>query len=173
VAVQKEGRLICQCCAKDHGTVAEWAYDKTMKQFLPSNKDAQEMLQKGVRDSPNGHANLEISWPLCKNWRVRFRDQDYHVTHVKVSVHAACGKAPLECKQYDLANADGSTRRLSHMQATVGGKTMTLILPDGTSSKRIALRIDDANKQGRSKKAAKLLKQRAKREKNKRQRRDP
>jgi hypothetical protein len=172
VVVQKEGRIICQCCGKNHGTIAEWAYDMTMRRFLPSNKQAQEMLQKGVRESPNGHANLEVSWPLCKNWRVRFRDQDYPVTHVKVSIHAAGGKAPLECKQYDLANADGSIRRLSQMQATVGGKTMTLILPDGTSSKRIALRIADANHGNRSKKAAKLRRERAKREKRRSKKRN-
>ncbi|MCC7333856.1 MAG: hypothetical protein IT422_02095 [Pirellulaceae bacterium] len=165
--VRQEGRVICTCCGKDYGTVAEWAHDRTMRRFLVTNKQAQEMLSEGVRKSPSGHAHLEMSWPLCKHLRIRYKGQVHNADHIAVKVHAAYGAGKLECKQYDLAFANGDVKRVSHMQATLAGKKVTFVMPEGIRSKHIALRVDNAEARESADKKARLLKTRAKLDKRK------
>ena len=50
--LRREGRVVCSCCGKDHGTLFEWAHERTMRRFLPSSPAAQKLLADGVRDSP-------------------------------------------------------------------------------------------------------------------------
>lgn len=163
--LQKEARIVCQCCGKDHGKLADWAHDKAMRRVLPVNKQAQEMLEKGLSESPTGHVQLVLSWPLCKNWRVRYRNQDWQVTHVKVHVHAATGASPLQCRQYYLTNPGGTIRRVSHLEASLAGGTISLVMPDGLDSRKIAVRLEKHKDQSLAKLGTKRLNTRRKRRK--------
>lgn len=165
--IMQTARIVCSCCEKDHGTVQEWANATAVQRLLPQNREARSALAQAAKQS--GTAHLEVDLPLCTKWRIRYGSVYHKATHIRTRVHASSEKAPLECKQFDLALPDGNVKRVSQLQATLAGKQMTFLLPDGLKSQRIALRIDDKQSTTVNAKKADLLKAKANREKRKRQ----
>ena len=141
--VAKSGRVVCSCCGKDHGTLFEWVRERT-RNFLPSNPEAQRLLAEGVGKSPTGHAYLGFALSFCQKLCVVFEENMHLVQEVKVQIHAASATSPIECKQYELTRSDGRMKVLTHLEGTVAGKKVTILMPDGTQSKRVCLRIQDS-----------------------------
>jgi hypothetical protein len=169
-AIQKEARLVCVCCGKDHGSLIEWSHDIMFRRVLPNRPEFVSQFEEKMRSEPSGQAEMTLHWPLNKKWRIRHGDQDYSTETLLIKVHAAIGTGQLECKQFELKSVEGESHRVSHMEATVAGKRLQFLIPDGMKSKRIALRIDSAQQDKKSLKkkrdAALRAARRGKRKKN-------
>lgn len=128
---QKNSRLVCTCCGKDHGSLLEWSHDVMFRRVLPSRPELSAQFEQKMKSEPNGHAQLTVHWPLCSRWRIQHGDQKYAADKLLITIHAAVGTGKLECKQYDWTPMDGKSRRISQLEATVAGKRLRLLMPDG------------------------------------------
>jgi len=144
--LRSEGRLVCTCCGKDHGTLNEWANKSVFEGVFQRTPEVVKQFQNGVRQSPNGEAWLNLSWNIDDKKVIRFRGKDYPVSSVAIGVHAISAKATLACKHYELVNPDGEEKLLSHMEATAGGKKFSIVIPhvEGGYPDKIVLKVDNA-----------------------------
>lgn len=142
--LRTDGRIVCKCCGKDHGTIREFAHRKMFEQFFPKNPQAVKMMEDGLRASPEGQLMLNTSWPL-NHHVVRFGDEEYDVSSIRIGVHAISATAQLDCKQYELESSSGLKKVISHLEASVGGKKIRIVMPEGTKSEKVVLNIDSAS----------------------------
>jgi hypothetical protein len=144
--LRSEGRVVCTCCDKDHGTLNDVAHRIVFKHLFSTRPELVEQFKKMLDESPNGQAVLNIKWPCRQNRIVRFRDNDYAITDIIIRVHAVSATAPLHCQNYELLSSEGEGRTFSHLQGTAGGKTFDLVIPhvEGGHAERIVLKIDSA-----------------------------
>ena len=145
--VRSEGRLICTCCGRDHGTLDEWAHRLIFQEIFARDPETVRRFQHELSQSPIGQASLNVKVPIDSKKAVRFRGNDYPVSSISVSAHAVSAKAPIECKHYELAGTEGEGRLVTHLEATAGGKKFSIVIPniDGRPADKIVLKIDDAN----------------------------
>ena len=151
--LRSEGRLVCLCCGKDHGTLNEWANRLICEGVLARDPETVKRFQDELRKSPVGQAWLTVNVPMDSKKVIRFRDKDFPVSSVSVTAHAVSGKGPVECKHYELTGAEGEGKLVTHLEATAGGKKFSIVIPhvDGGHADKIVLRIDDAKPSGSSK----------------------
>lgn len=134
----------CSCCGRNHGTVRQWAHEVALSKFLNRNEEAQKLLLGGLKQSPDGNAHLIASWPFPGKLRVHVADAEYSPESVKIDIHAVAAKGTMEHKQYELSRPDGTTSVVDSFEGVVGGKRLRMVMPDGLSSKKVVLRIDNA-----------------------------
>jgi hypothetical protein len=146
--LRTEGRLVCTCCGRDHGTLNEWAAEVVFKGVFRRQPEVVSQLRDGVRQSPTGQAWLNVEWKMDGKKIIRFRGADYPVNSIAVGVHAISAKSPVVSKCYELLTSNGEGQLVSHLEATARGKKFQVVFPhmeDGPPDK-IVLKIDDAPK---------------------------
>jgi hypothetical protein len=151
--LKTEGRLICLCCGKDHGTLLEWASKLVFDGFLSKNPETVKEFQNVLSQSPIGQAWLTFSTTMDRNKIIRYRGTDSSVSSMSIVVHAVAAKAPIACTHYQLTGAGGDQKLLSHLEATAGGKKFNIIIPyaEGGHPEKIVLKIDSAHAPGPAK----------------------
>jgi hypothetical protein len=112
--------------------------------FFAPNLEAQRLLADALRQSPTGNAYLAFAVPFCQKLRVTFQGEHHRVQEIGVRIHAVAGVAPMALRQYELTRAGGEAKLVSHLEATVAGKKITILIPEGAQSKRICVRIGNA-----------------------------
>jgi len=145
--LRSEGRLVCLCCGKDHGTLNEWTSVMVFEGLFRKNPEIVRQFQEGVRKSPQGQAWLNCEWQIDANKVIRFRGADYPVSAISAAIHAISAKAPLACKHYELATPEGDEKVLSHLEATAGGKKFSVVIPHAERGfpSKIILKVDNAD----------------------------
>ncbi len=143
--LQTEGRLVCTCCGKDHGTLLKWANDVAFKHFFPRYPDVAKRFLEELSRSKDGQFRMTITAPLEQRL-LRFRGADYPLTSLSVTIHAISASGPMGCQQYELAGDDGMKKLVSHFEATAGGRVFNIVIPHGENgpAERIAVRMDSA-----------------------------
>lgn len=136
-------KVSCSCCGRDHGTVRKWAHYLALTSYLAQNPGAQKALQDGLKRSPNGEAHLIACWPVPSRFRIQVGGQTYAPQTVEIDIHAVTATGEMSHAQYEMCNSDGTTSRLDSFEAVVAGKRLRIVMPDGTASKKIVLRIDN------------------------------
>ncbi len=76
---------------------------------------------------------------------VRFNDTDRKVTAMSIRLHAVNSVGSMECTEIELSSTETGKRTIQRARATVGGKRLEFLFPDGLKSKRITLNIDNAD----------------------------
>jgi hypothetical protein len=142
--VAENGRLVCTCCKKDHGSVGEWM-KSCIAPLLEPTSEAQRLLVDGVRASPDGHAYLSVVLPVKQIHRIVFKGLEHEVNELTVQIHAVAATAELQLKQFELSSPDGPMKLVSELGATVAGKKVKIVFPDGGESKQICVQIDKAD----------------------------
>jgi hypothetical protein len=140
----KEAHVVCSCCGKDHGSILEWSHDLMFRRVLPHRADIVAQFEERIKSEANGQAQMTLHWPFNKKWRLKLENNQYEAEKLLISIHAGIGTGKLECKQFEWTSSDGTSRRVSQLEATVAGKRLQFLMPEGIASKRIALRIDNA-----------------------------
>lgn len=140
--VIQHGHIICACCGRDHGTLSEKIRAELDTEHAKTNLTS--MLAEAIRTAADGHARITVTVPIIEPQRVRFNEVDHPTKAIKIQIHAVSGTAPLECKQFELRLPDGAVKLVSHMQTVVAGKALSILMPNGTQSEQICLRIEDA-----------------------------
>ena len=141
-----EGRLICSCCGKDHGTLNEYASKVVFEGVFQRQPEVVQQFQEAVQKSPNGQAWVNVDWKIDDKKVIRFREVDYPIDSINVGVHAISAKAPLSCKHYELTKTDGVGQLLSHFEGSAGGKKFSIVVPhaEGGHPDKIVLKVDNA-----------------------------
>lgn len=144
--LRSEGRLVCTCCDKDHGTLNEWASKVVFEGVFQRQPEAVNLLREALQQSPTGHAWLNMEWKTQDKKVVRFRGTDYPINSIAVGIHAISAKSSIEGKCYELQSPDGVGQMVSHLEATAGGKKFQIVLPhtEGGHAEKIVVKIDDA-----------------------------
>jgi len=127
---------------KDHGTVRQYACHIIQSHVLPSKPDLlNELCQEATKHDRGAIAT--VTWPLSHHF-VRFDHVDSKVTSMIIQLHAVNSVGPMECTEMELSSSETGKRTLQRARATVGGKKLEFLFPDGLKSKQITLNIDDA-----------------------------
>lgn len=155
-----EARVKCSCCNHDHGTVREWTSELALAKFLNRSAEAQRQLSQALDTSPNGNVQMNVTWPIPAKLRVHLGDMVYAPASVEVGIHAVSATGALEHTQYEICKPDGTKSRVDSFDGAVGGKRLRFVLPDGTGSKKVILRVGDANGIVKSPQRKKLEQQR-------------
>ena len=127
---------------KDHGTVRQHAYHVIQSHVLPSKPDLLDQLCREATKHERG-AIATVTWRLSHHF-VRFGDADRKVTSIIIQLHAVNSVGPMECTEIELSSSETGKRTIQRARATVGGKKLEFLFPDGLKSKQITLNIDDA-----------------------------
>lgn len=139
-AVVREGVVVCSCCGKNHGSLAQYAWCCTLGRCDAVGDDLRKKLAEGLRQHPAG-ALFKVKWTLCPKLRVRHAGVDYKVDTVEITVHAADAVMPVRCTPYRMTSTDGCEKVFPHFHADFGDMQFRWIMPDGPKSQRILFDI--------------------------------
>jgi hypothetical protein len=160
--VLNSARIVCSCCQKDHGAVKAWAHRIAIENILAKRPDLQRSLTDSLQASATGDATLSVEFPFEKKHRVVIDGEEFSPSTARIVVHAVAATGRLEHRQLEYCKSDGTKSIVDKFEAALGGKRLRLLMPDGLSSKKLILRIDNATPQKEPSPAAKDLTRRRK-----------
>jgi hypothetical protein len=79
------------------------------------------------------------------NHALQMDDESHDVEEVLIHIHYISASQPVNWSSYEVSQEGQSKRIVDHLDAQVGGKRIRMIVPDGLSSERIAVKIDSAS----------------------------
>ena len=140
--VLKEGHVFCSH-GTDFGTPAQFAKLMVSRELLPSRPTLfQELAQKAKESGGQSFATITVN--PTHDHIVRFRGSDYPLKEMMFSIHCVDDTAPMKYKTCQLIAPSGDTTDLPFAEATVGGKRLKFVMPEGMKSKKIVLHVDSA-----------------------------
>jgi hypothetical protein len=127
----------------DHGPVRQYADQVLHSCVLPSRPHLLgELCQEATRHERGAVATVTCS---MSHHFVRFNNSDHKVTAMTIRLHAVNSVGSMECTEIELSSSETGKRTIQRARATVGGKKLEILFPDGLESDQITLRIDSAD----------------------------
>ncbi len=140
--VLKEGHVFCSH-GTDLGTPVQFAMLKVSRELLPTRPTLFQELQQKAKES-GGQSFATITLKPNHDHFVRFRGSDYPLEEMTFSIHYVDDTAPMEYKTCQLISPTGDTTNIPFGEATVGGKKLQFLMPEGMKSEKIVVHVDSA-----------------------------
>jgi hypothetical protein len=137
----KEGHVVCKCCNRDFGTVLKLisaTTDREVKQHPEHLTTLRELVKKCGEGRLTGKLN-------SSDFRtIRLEGQEIPYSTIGWKIHAVSATSPLKCTHYELSSSETDEKLLTHMEGTVAGKSVNVLMHHDEAGASVTLKIDDA-----------------------------
>jgi hypothetical protein len=136
-----DGRFVCNCHGEEEGSPLQWA-TWLLRTQVYANPDLLVALADASRRR-NSPISATLPRPL-PNHTLVFEGERYTID--KLIVHLCCSNAvaPVKWSSFSMKGKSGANRLLDHGEARFGPKGVRMVIPNGPTSEKIVLRVDNA-----------------------------
>ncbi len=133
-----DGRFVCQCHGKDHGSPLQWANWLLHNQVLANAYCAAQL--DVLAKQRGGQVTMTLPCPMS-HLRLDFDGRQYTVEELRLEIHYVSATGPVQWLSFNMSGGDGSDRTVDQMEARFGQQRMRILFPDGPKSQKLVLRM--------------------------------
>lgn len=139
-----DAKVLCASCGRLCGDLKSYANHLMDKHLSNSQKQAiGEQFKAAIEKGQQGLLCNRVTFKMDKK-KLVIGDEEHNLNEVIVHVHAKNEESDLEFSYYDYISTDGESHQVHHGKASFHDSNFEILMPDGTKSKNITIRIGDS-----------------------------
>ena len=134
---KRKASVYCTKCNRGNWTLAKWVDHNLHSHLSPQVKaQLEEFCTAGIAGS--GCARIEM---IPRSKGLKIGSKLHLIQKIRAHIHREEADGELKFSTYELVDQDGETRYVQRGLGCVGGKSFSIVLPDGTKSSKIVVDI--------------------------------